>query len=138
MNVLTSINEIIAVLQDKRWSDHSEALLISSQGKLAVLQASLSSMVADANQMYLTKEVNYKQKESELFLKFKEEDMTVEEAKCNARVEIAFNARDYIEAKHHYESLRGLLNSVESIQTAIQVTLRAIHREAGTAYAQNR
>lgn len=136
--VLDVINAIITTLQDKKWSEHTEALLISSQGKLAVYQASLSAMVADANQIYLTEEANYDFKKAELFLKFKGEDMTVEEAKCNARVELAFNCKSYIEAKHTYEGLRGTLSAIENIQTSLQVTLRAINREAGTAYAQNR
>src|SRR3990167_282917 len=137
-NVLEAVKAIIATLQDRKWSDHSEALLISSQGKLAVYQASLSSMVADANQIYLTEDANYEFKKAELFLKFREEGMTIEEAKCNARVEIAFNSKNYIEARRTYEGLRGLLSAVESTITSIQVTLRAINREAGTAYAQNR
>jgi len=136
--ILNEINAIIGKLQDGKWSDHSEALLLSAQGKLAVYQSNVASLVADANQRYLTHELATKNKECERFLAYREEGRTCDDAKCLSKVETEFNCKEMLEAKRDYENLRGVLNAMETLITAIQVQLRAMHREVATAQYQNR
>lgn len=136
--IIKDIGAIIGRLQEGRWSEHSEGLLLSAQGKLAVYQSNVAAMVADAGQRFASLEVGSKNKEASIYLAHRDEGRSVDDAKSLARIEAEFNCRETLDAKREYEEIRGLLNSMESVITAVQVQLRATNREAGTAKFQNR
>lgn len=136
--VISEVNGIIWKLQEGKWSDHSEGLLLSAQGKLAVYQANVAAMTANAGQRYATLEVATKNREASKYLGYRSEGKTIDDSKCLAKIEVEFNSKEMLEAKREYEEIRGLLNAMESVITAVQVQLRATNREAGSAKFQNR
>jgi len=135
--ILKEVGLIISTIQDNKWSEHSEALLLSSQGKLATYLANLSAMTAEANQIQLTLEISAKNKEAEEYLLERKRGSTCEDAKMMARIKLEFCNKEYFEAKQRYEEYRGILNCADSLITAIQVQLRATNREAINASKQN-
>lgn len=134
--VIGEINEIIKRLQSDKWSNHSEELLLSSQGKLATYLSNLSSMVAEAGQAFETLDLNADQYENEQYLVYKDLKRTENESKARAKMSCSEKRKTVIDAKHRYYELRGIHNSCESLITAIQVQLRFIHREESTSKFQ--
>ena len=136
--ILKEISEIIGRIQDGKWSEHSEALLLSAQGKLASYQFNVAQLVSEANQAYSTLEIANKNKEARIFLNYREEGKSINDCKALSGIEIEFNSREEIDAKRQYEDYRGLLNAMETLITAIQVQLRASHREASMSNYQGK
>ena len=137
LKVLEEINHIFIVLESKKWSEHSEDLFMSSQGKLAVYLASLSAMVADAEYAHEILKLNCEETENQQYLLHKNSDKTEGEARTRAKLTTSDQKRIVLEAKKEYSEIKGIWRAVESLITAIQVQLRNINREISTAKFQN-
>jgi len=136
--VLEQVNQIFDALQKGLWSDHSPALLISSQGKLAVLQANVSSMVADARHLRDTANISVKQKEAERYLEHRKAGMTVKDSEINASVDVFEDRGIALDAERAYQDLKGVLGAMQSLTTAAQITIRELGRElSSTGYQRN-
>jgi hypothetical protein len=136
--VLEAVQSILSFLEAPKWVEIPESTLIASQGKLSVYTAYLGAILGRAIMAHQLKEQAMKIKEADLYLEFRREGTTDNEAKMNARVGISFLWSEMIEAKKALSDIKSVYDAVVSTITAIQVTLRALNREADTAKFQNR
>ncbi len=137
--VLESIDTIFAALQKGRWEDHPPQTLISAQGKLATYQSNLVVLVSEARHKMDLLELQAKQEEADKFLTYRRDHgMSIQEAQANARVD-CFNLWTHqLDAKKDYSDLRGILDALGTMVTAIQVSLKNAERErANTNYQSN-
>lgn len=135
--VLDRINVVIGRLQEGRWSDHSSELLLSAQGTLATLQGNVSALVSDARYEKDLLNIQMKQKEAELFLKYKaEEKTTVKEADSLAYVATFEERGKVLDAEKVHQDLKGVLNAVQTMIVSIQVTLKELRNERVSANYQ--
>jgi len=137
MEVLEEVNQIIEKLQEGKWSDHSPQLLESAQGKLSALQTNVSKLVCDARKEMNTRDIHVKNKEATQFLEYRKHKMSVEECKMNARVDVLNDLMKGLDAKAKYNDLKGVLDAMQTLTIAVQVTIREQGRELSASKYQN-
>lgn len=122
--ILQSINAIIETLQKGKWGDHSPALLIASQGKLATYMSNLGEIVANAEYEYRLKELNHEQYEIDQYFIHRQSDMSQLDAKMNAKIDAFAKERSVYRSKKTWQELRSILKACESLSVACSTTLK--------------
>lgn len=131
--ILEEIDKIIASLQRVKWSEHSPAMLLSAQGKLASYQVNVIRMANDAQYAYDLAEINMKNAEADKFLDYREMKMSIEDAKTNTRRDCAGYHLEVIKFQREWNNLRGIVEAIKTITVAISTTIKFAEQERFTA-----
>lgn len=131
--MVQEVAKIIAKLQEGKWEDHSLPLLISAQGKLSSYQSNIASLVANARKEKEMKELYAKQKEADSFIEYRKNGETVKDSEAYARLEAIESRMRAIDAEEVYLDLKGVLDAMQSLLVACQVTIREMSREINSS-----
>lgn len=140
MKELEQVSEIIDYLQARKWNTYTPDELISAQGALSVLQASIGRAAVDALYEYEIKEQNAKMAETDMYMEVKDgkEKVTEAEAKAIAKQDANYETMEAIKAKKVYKDFMSVLDAMQAIIIACQVTLKQQGKEYGnTGYQRN-
>lgn len=137
VSVYDQINEIIEALQAEKWNAHSLAMLVASQGKLAALLGNVNEDQAKARQEYDTTELNTKMKEADRYLIYRKEGRTEAESKAMARLDTKDEWNTALDKKGSYMAILGLRETMITLITACQVTIKNLGKERdGARYVE--
>jgi len=135
---LEEVNKIIGHLQEGKWSDHSPQKLISAQGKLASLLGNVIGLKTEARSIFDQWEIHTKNKEAENMLKHRKEGKTIDESKNTARIDVLNDMFKVSEARKLYEDYRGIVDTMQTLIVACQVTIRSMRDDLSSSkYKEN-
>lgn len=137
--MIEEVQKIITALQQGKWEEHSPQRLISAQGKLATYLANIGALAANARKEMDIKELHAKQKEADLFLQYKRDHgMTIAESQANARIDTFNDWDSFYSSKEHYNGLRAVLDAMQTLIIACQITVRELkHERDASKYMDN-
>ena len=138
MSPLQEVDDIFAKLMTKAWSEHTVPTLVGTQGRLSVLSSNIIPMVSNAYYEFTLREQHAKQCEAERFVFHKKQGSSDMLSGKEARVDAGEVWNAAIEAKHAYKSISGVLDAMQAVITACQVTRKSLENEMkNTNYVQN-